>query len=107
MSVRAKFKVETIAPQEADGSVTQITLRAVYGGSPENEKFFKYTPSGQIDLNVVNPTAAKKFVLGQEYYVDFVLAKPIVKQPKPAPQPAPVAPAVEEVAPASEAPKVA
>ena len=48
-----------------------IGLNAVYTGSEENEKFFKYTPGGQIFLNVVNNEAADQFELGKEYYIDF------------------------------------
>jgi hypothetical protein len=29
------------------------------------------TPSGQIELQVVNPEAAKRFEVGKTYYVDF------------------------------------
>jgi hypothetical protein len=71
MTVRAKFKCESV---KQEGETASITLRAVYDSDPnsENGQFFKYTPSGQIILGVVNPAAAKQFEEGKEYYVDFV-----------------------------------
>lgn len=71
MSVRAKFKVdkksETLYGFE-------FVLTPVHGDSPENKTFFKYTPSGSINIAVVNPEVGDQFVLGKEYYVDFTLA---------------------------------
>jgi hypothetical protein len=68
MRVRAKFHCNF-----KDANV--IHLGVVYGGSSENEKFFKYTPGGQITLNVLNEDAAAQFVQGKEYYVDFTPAE--------------------------------
>lgn len=36
----------------------------------------KYTPSGQVWLNIV-PTVAQKLIVGREYYVDFTEAVPV------------------------------
>lgn len=49
-----------------------IYLSPVYSGSEENAQFFKATPGGQITLCIVNEAAAARFIVGQEYYVDFV-----------------------------------
>jgi hypothetical protein len=68
--VRAKFKVVKKEALEADGGA-KIVLQAVCGGSPENEQFFKYTPSGEIVMQTVNPEAAVQFEEGKEGYVDF------------------------------------
>jgi hypothetical protein len=72
MSVRAKFKVTSIT--ESEGSLKSIRLQPVVGGSPENEKFFKYTPGGQIELGTVNSAAAEQFIVGKLYYIDFTAA---------------------------------
>lgn len=64
MSVIAKFWCEKA--QEGN-----VILRAVYTGSKENEEFFKMTPSGLIDLSIVNDEAIKTFEVGKEYYVTF------------------------------------
>lgn len=66
--VRAKFRCEGKETLE-NGCI--IHLSPVTSGSEENEKFFKYTPFGEIKLGVVNEEASKQFVSGKEYYVDF------------------------------------
>jgi hypothetical protein len=71
--VRAKFKWTA---KEAGGSYPSISLHAVVGGdNPENDSFFKATPSGNIGLGVVNEEAASQFEVGKEYYVDFTPAE--------------------------------
>lgn len=70
--VRAKFKVDEIT-FFASG-VGKLVLQPVTGGSEENEKFFKYTPGGKIELHVVAPETLKMFEVGVEYYIDFTPA---------------------------------
>lgn len=66
MAVRAKFVcVET-------GHPTRFLV--VTSGSEENERFWQYTPGGEIILFIDNPEAEKQFETGKEYYVDFTLA---------------------------------
>ena len=48
-----------------------LTFSPVYSGSHENEQFFKWTPGGTIQFNVMNLSAVSNFELGKEYYVDF------------------------------------
>ncbi len=67
--VRAKF---VVTHKSEDGG--HIELSVVTSGSKENESFFKYTPSGQVVLNVVNPSASEEFEKGDEFYVDFTKA---------------------------------
>ena len=55
-----------------DGVGTVIKLRPVMNGSNENIKFYKYSPSGSIELGTVNEGAAAQFEISKEYYVDFV-----------------------------------
>ena len=43
----------------------------VYTGSDENKEFFKYTPGGVVNFNIVNQATADRFEVGKEYYVDF------------------------------------
>lgn len=40
---------------------TEVTLAAVYNGSEENKKYFRYTPNGTITLGILNPGAAAIF----------------------------------------------
>ena len=76
MTVRAKFVVS--AKEQSFVNVneiqTTIKMRPVYGGSPENEKFFKYTPGGHVELAVLPVAVADQFELGKEYYLDFTPA---------------------------------
>lgn len=73
MSVRAKFKVQSVTHQE--GGVATAKLQAVTSGSPENAEFFKWTPSASIDLSTMNAAAAAQFVPGKQFYVDFTEAE--------------------------------
>lgn len=68
MSVVAKFKVtEKSITEQGD----KIKMQPVVGGSPENDKFFKWTPYGDIIMGTINPEAAVQFEVGKEYYITF------------------------------------
>ena len=76
-SVRAKFTVSSIEASLSGGTeMKTVKLTPVFSGSEENKQFFKWTPSGRIELGVLNGDAAKAFNLGQEFYVDFTPASP-------------------------------
>lgn len=68
---RCKFRCETITLMK---DWAEIELKPVTTGSPENEKFFKYTPGGEIKLQVVDYKTADEFTPGEEYYVDILQA---------------------------------
>ncbi|MHB8084376.1 MAG: hypothetical protein ACYDHZ_00925 [Dehalococcoidia bacterium] len=51
--------------------VRSIVMTVVGSNSPENEKFWATTPSGEIKLGVVNPEVWPQFPLGKEVYADF------------------------------------
>jgi hypothetical protein len=79
--VRAKFRVESktelVSGKTLDGTIlkqTEVKLSPVTAGSEENKTFWRWTPSGSITLGVLNQAAADQFVLGREYYIDFVTA---------------------------------
>lgn len=71
MNVRAKFVVTEVA-QTVAGS--RIRMSPVTGTSEENKSFFKWTPSGQLDMGIVAPETAAVFTPGAEFYVDFTPA---------------------------------
>lgn len=73
MTVRAKFKVQSIT--ESEGGMKSVRLHPVTSGSPENAEFYEYTPGGSIDLSTLNPAAAAQFVPGKSFYVDFTPAE--------------------------------
>lgn len=71
MTVRAKFKVESITSFVGHSS---IRLTPVTSGSEENKAFYRWTPGGFIELQTINEEAAKQFELGAEMYIDFTKA---------------------------------
>lgn len=77
MSVRAKFKVQSITRQagwNGNKEVHTVKLSPVTGGSDENQKFYAATPGGQIELSVVTAEVGRQFDIGAEFYVDFTPA---------------------------------
>ncbi|PZV19180.1 MAG: hypothetical protein DCF22_00500 [Leptolyngbya sp.] len=79
MSIRAKFQCESKEHDTIDPSHGNVTLRAVYAGSEENEKFFNLTPAASISLATLNPEAFAQFEPGKQYYVDFTQAEEAVE----------------------------
>jgi hypothetical protein len=79
MSVRAKFKVDSITRtkhwDKSKGEIQTIKLSPVSSGSQENTSFYAATPSGQISLDTLNEEAGRQFELGVEYYIDFTKAE--------------------------------
>lgn len=74
-SVRAKFYVNSITESLYSGaSHKTVKMSSVTSGSPENAEFFKWTPTGSIEIGTLNPAAAEAFVIGGTYYVDFTPA---------------------------------
>jgi len=78
MAVRAKFKVASVTLQPhwdiAKGLTHTIKLQPVTTGSDENKAFYAATPSGQIELSILNDEIGKQFEIGSEYYIDFTKA---------------------------------
>lgn len=73
MTTRAKFKCITVT--EHEGGNKSASFTPVVGGSEENKTFWKYTPSGSLDLTWLNPNV--EFRPGQEYYLDITPAIPV------------------------------
>lgn len=68
--VQCKFRVSQIIQNEYNPEAKQLVLTAVQG-----EPFGRYTPSGSINMQILNPEAAKQFELGKEYFVEFKKAE--------------------------------
>ncbi len=75
--LRAIFRVEN---KQVVGEGVELSLRADFSGSPENEAFFALTPVGDVSL-VVKPEVSEQFEVGREYYLDFSPA-PVVEKPE-------------------------
>lgn len=74
MTVRAKFKVQTITKLQGWGEnpvIHSVRLAPVTGGSPENAAFYAATPTGSIELSMVKDAVGMGFDVGQEFYVEF------------------------------------
>jgi len=68
-TTRAKFRCTSVTDY---GAYKAVQLNAVCkDGTMENDTFSKYTPTGEIKMNIDNPAAAVVFKPGAEYYVDF------------------------------------
>ena len=79
MSVRAKFYVsevkQSLYQSQQSGTITTIKLMPVTSGSDENKEFYRWSPSGSIDLGTVNPAVVEQFHIGDEFYIDFTKAE--------------------------------
>lgn len=51
-----------------------VKFYPVADGSEENKRFFASTPSGSLELSIVNAAAVEHLKLNQPYYVDIVEA---------------------------------
>jgi hypothetical protein len=74
--VRAKFYCNRIS-QTSFGygpnarPMTEVSLTPVTTGSEEDKAFWEATPTGSLTMGILNEEAAKRFVLGKTYYLDF------------------------------------
>ena len=86
MTVRAKFRLNSYTTEMVDkwvdGKVVgreekrTLNFTPVYGtGSEENKAYWDATPSGSLQLGVVNQEAWRQFELGKSYYLDFNAAE--------------------------------
>lgn len=93
MKVRAKFKCNEVrrietnvyTGKDADGRTTYgpcemrtVLFSPVYPNNDpehENNKFWRATPSGKVELGCINLEAAQQFELGKEYYLTFEAAE--------------------------------
>ena len=74
MSVRAKFTCESVTDYEHAEDHKVVTLRAVTDGEG-NEGWSKWTPAGELTMNITNPAAFEQFKEGRSYFIDITLAE--------------------------------
>ncbi len=73
--VRAKFKCVGTEKNDYNPAQTTYKFNAVAaGGTPENERFHRFTPLGTLTLTVDNPVIDGFYKLGRKYYLDFTFA---------------------------------
>lgn len=80
MKVQAMFYCESVTPHQGTADAANVVLRAAFGtyltskGLPEdqaNESWSKYTPSGQVNMTITNPSAVDQFEIGEVYSLIF------------------------------------
>ncbi len=89
-NMRAKLRVSSVTENIIEGvkNGERLTMSAVAAssypsdGSDENNTFARYSPDASFSIYVANPALFGGYKVGEEYYVDFTLAKGI-----PTPQP--------------------
>ena len=78
MKVRAKFRCNSIELFSSEpGGSRNVKLTPVTGGpeaSEEDKAFWKYTPSGSVQMRIDNPPASELFEIGKTYYLTFEAA---------------------------------
>jgi hypothetical protein len=54
----------------------EVQLQPVFSGKDENanKSWSKWTPSGQVQMQITNPEASGQFEVGKPYFVDFTPA---------------------------------
>lgn len=75
--VRAKFRCTSKTSRTSAGSygepkpvdTEEVTLNAVSG--EENKEWSKWTPSGELRMQITNPAALAQFEVGKDYFLDF------------------------------------
>jgi hypothetical protein len=110
--MRAKFQVNGVeVTKSGDVTVSElVTMSAVCGSKPfgtngesEDNTFARWTPFGEVKLQINNPELFGKHKQGQKFYADFT---EVVEQAAPVAE-APVAETAPEAAPAATAPEAA
>lgn len=72
MAVRAKFQLQEIRQHIYNSQQRTFVFYPVSAdGTPENDRFCKYTPSGKLEIMVDNPAVIEQWKLGDYYYADF------------------------------------
>lgn len=72
MNVRAKFAVTAITDQ-GQHSPKVVKLAPQYDMSiPEDRRFQKATPWGEISLHIDNPAVVDALKIGKQFYVDMI-----------------------------------
>lgn len=76
--MRAKLAVQSV---EGFTGCDVVKMAPVCGGKPfgpngesEDNTFARYTPGGEVKLNITNPELMGKFKPGQKFYADFTEA---------------------------------
>lgn len=76
MAVRAKMQCTGKVPYPGDSDIVDVKFSAVYGENGEaNAEWSKWTPCGELHMQITNPEAHAQFEEGKEYFVDITPAQ--------------------------------
>lgn len=71
MVVRSKFRLTEVHNLEWSATAKRYVFTGVCDdGTPENQKFAKYTPNATLTMTVDNPAVHEVYKLGSCYYFD-------------------------------------
>ena len=71
MNVIAKFTVVSVT-DNGPHAAKQVKLQCVYDQTiPEDRRFLKATPWGEITMQIDNPLALAEFTWGRTFYASF------------------------------------
>lgn len=74
MITRCKFAcVSKTISGAGENQTNTFVFTPVTGGNDENKSFWKWTPSGKLEFNCLNPNV--DFEIGKDYYLDITLAE--------------------------------
>ena len=72
--VRAKFTLIDIRTTSWGCKILKFITQ--YDNTiPEDQRFQKATPVGEIEMQIDNPAALEQFTIGKSYYADFTKAE--------------------------------
>jgi len=73
--VRAKFTVSSITDYGNNNQMVKLTC--IYDDTiPEDQRFNKATPYGEITMGITVPEVLKQFAIGKKFYADFTEVAP-------------------------------
>lgn len=75
MTVRAKFRLDTISAHSWHANAKTLKFSAQYDMAiPEDQRFADATPNGTFEMLCTNAAANAQFELGKAYYFDITPA---------------------------------
>lgn len=78
-----KFHVNTVKAVRNQGKdgwhSEEIIANAVHGDSPENKEWSKWTPSGQLTLQITNEAAFGRLLPGDEIMIEITRVEKLAK----------------------------
>ena len=83
--MRAKFRIASVLRGEGSNETLKMHPVSKSGAYPtdgvdEDNTFARWSPSGELTLQITNPDLIGKFNPGEKFYVDFTPVEPSAAQ---------------------------